>query len=57
MPSQPAPTCECGHGYGTHQRIVIEVFPCEDCSCGDYAQDLTDDETCADVDSILGEDD
>jgi len=47
--------CECGHLFYDHHRHPYSEFPCSlpDCSCTDYADVLSDDETAAEIISLL----
>jgi len=47
--------CECTHHYSDHKRIICSRFICEvnDCDCSDYTDPISDDDTAADILSLL----
>jgi uncharacterized protein YfcZ (UPF0381/DUF406 family) len=52
MPDQPT-TCECGHNHDQHHRVIISIFPCDHCTCGDFSEIISDSDTTVDFDTIF----
>jgi hypothetical protein len=46
-------SCECGHDAEHHHRIVISVFPCNHCTCSDFAEQIPDDASAEDFEAIF----